>query len=167
MRLIIHDANVLIDLIDIGLLDRALELPFAMETTDFIRLEVQTPKQAYALSECIRIGSLSVVSSSIVQLAAIGAFQEENPQLSIADCSVVFHALDRSGIVFSGDGRLRREAEARKLEVRGTPWVLGLMVEHHLLDSDTAIEKLEYLLSINRRLPQKECSKLIDFWKKR
>ena len=167
MRLIIHDANVLIDLIDIGLLDRALELPFVMETTDFICIEVQTPKQAYALSECIRIGSLSVVSSSIVQLAAIGALQEENPQLSIADCSVVFHALDRSGIVLSGDGRLRREAEARKLEVHGTPWVLGLMVEHHLLDSDTAIEKLEYLLSVNRRLPQKECSKLIDFWKKR
>ncbi|MEI6387767.1 MAG: hypothetical protein WCQ50_14105, partial [Spirochaetota bacterium] len=56
MRLLIHDANVLIDLIDLGLLDRALTLPCAMETTDLVRLEVQTPDQEQVLSGCIKSG---------------------------------------------------------------------------------------------------------------
>ena len=45
MRLLIHDANILIDLIDLGLLDRALSLPYTMETTDLVRLEVRTPAE--------------------------------------------------------------------------------------------------------------------------
>lgn len=167
MRLLIHDANVLIDLIDIGLLDCAMGLPCVMETTDLVRREVQTPEQAQALAECIERGALAVVTSSIEQLARIGTLQGQCPQLSLADCSVVFHALDRSGIVLSGDGRLRREAEAKKLEVHSTPWILGLMVEHGFIDSTVAADKLEYLVTINQRLPQKECTKLIESWKRR
>jgi hypothetical protein len=164
MRLLIHDANVLIDLIDLGLLDRALALPYAMETTDLVRLEVQTPDQEQVLSGCIESGSLSVIASSAQQLLAIRSIHVERPRLSIADCSVVFHARDREGIVLSGDGRLRGEAEAMSLEVHGTPWVLGRMVEQRSLDPEEAITKLDFLMSINKRLPHKECAKLKEIW---
>jgi len=164
MRLLIHDANVLIDLIDIGLLDLAMSLPYVMETTDLVRVEVEPPEQVQALEKCIENGSLTIISSSIIQLTKIISLQRQKPRLSIADCSVIFHALDRSGIVLSGDGRLRKEAMTKKLEVHGTPWMINLMVEHSYLDTATAITKMEYLMSINQRLPKKDCAYLIESW---
>ncbi len=164
MRLLIHDANVLIDLIDTGLLDLALSLPFVMETTDLVRVEVEPPEQVQVLEKCIDNGSLGLIYSSVMQLANIYSLKSENPRLSIADCSVIFHALDRSGIVLSGDGRLRKEAEAKKLEVHGTLWVLALMVDQGHLDPATAIAKLKFLMNTNQRLPQKDCARLIESW---
>lgn len=166
MRLLIHDANILIDLLDLGLLDRALDLPFAMETTDLVRLEVREANQERALSACIIDGKLSVIASTAQQVLAIQSFRLKSPRLSLADCSVVFHALDRNGIVLSGDGRLRGEAETLRLEVHGTPWVLDQMVEHRMLDPHDAIDKLEFLLDINKRLPHKECVRLMEAWRR-
>mgnify|MGYP000865122740 CR=1 FL=1 len=167
MRLLIHDANVLIDLLDLGLLDLALTLPYAMETTDLVRLEVQTPDQERALSRCVTSGRLSVLSSSSRQILDIRTIHSEHPRLSLADCSVLYHALDRDGIVLSGDGRLRHETEALHLEVHGTPWILEKMVEHRVLDPQGAINKLTYLMSLNKRLPHKECDRLMETWKRR
>ncbi len=78
MRLLIHDANVLIDLLDLGLLDLALTLPYAMETTDLVRLEVQTPDQERALSRCVTSGRLSVLSSSSRQILDIRTIHSED-----------------------------------------------------------------------------------------
>lgn len=166
MRLLIHDANILIDLLDLGLLDRALDLPFAMETTDLVRLEVREADQERVISVCISDGKLSVIASTAQQVLAIQSFRLKSPRLSLADCSVVFHALDRDGIVLSGDGRLRGEAETLQLEVHGTPWVLDQMVEHRMLDPHDAIDKLEFLMDINKRLPHKECVRLMEAWRR-
>jgi len=166
MRLLIHDANVLIDLLDIGLLDEAMQIPCVMETTDLVQHEIVDTEQALALSHCIEGGLLTVLSSSIEQMGKIGEMQSTCPQLTIADCSVVFHAQDREGIVLSGDGRLRKEAARQHLEVHSTPWLLDLMVAESTLSPSTAIEKLERLMSINRRLPHRECLRLIETWKK-
>ncbi len=50
MRLLIHDANLLIDLLDIGLLDEAMILPCTMETTDLVQHEATCAEQARALA---------------------------------------------------------------------------------------------------------------------
>lgn len=165
MRLLIHDANVLIDLLDIGLLDEAMGIPCVMETTDFVQHEIVDPKQAQALCSCIEGGRLAVISSSTEQMNKIGEMQSTCPQLTLADCSVVFHAKDREGIVLSGDGRLRKEAARQCLEVHSTPWLLDLMVCEKTLAPDTAITKLERLMSVNRRLPHRECLRLIETWR--
>ena len=166
MRLLIHDANVLIDLLDIGLLDEAMKIPCTMETTDLVQHEIVDPEQALALTGCIEEGLLMVLSSSIEQMGKIGEMQNTCPQLTLADCSVVFHAQNRQGIVLSGDGRLRKEAARHHLEVHSTPWLLDLMVAESKLAPDAAIDKLERLMSINRRLPHRECLRLIETWKK-
>jgi hypothetical protein len=166
MRLLIHDANVLIDLLDMGLLDEAMRIPCAMETTDLVQHEIVDNDQAQALSRCIEEGPLSVLTSSIGQMSQIGELQSTCTRLTLADCSVVFHAQDREGIVLSGDGQLRKEAARKGLEVHSTPWLLDLMVAESTLSPSTAIEKLEWLMSINRRLPHRECTRLIEAWKR-
>ena len=57
MRLLIHDANVLIDLLDIGLLDEAMALPCVMETTDLVQHEIVDPAQANKVSPFVNTNS--------------------------------------------------------------------------------------------------------------
>jgi hypothetical protein len=56
-----------------------MTLPCVMETTDLVHLEVQTHEQVRALTECIARGTLSVVSSSVKQLAVIGTISGRCP----------------------------------------------------------------------------------------
>lgn len=53
-----------------------------------------------------------------------------------------------------------------RLEVHGTPWVLDQMVEHRMLDPHDAIDKLKLLMDINKRLPYKECVRLMEAWRR-
>jgi len=165
MTLLIHDANVLIDLIGIDLLDFALDLPFRMATTDLVLREIEDPKQARALAACIKKRKISVIASTIQELNAISDCMNAMPSLSLADSSVLYHAADTKGIVITGDGQLRKAAAARHLEVHGTPWILTQLVATKGIDPSRAIEKMDLLLEINPRLPHKECRKLQDVWR--
>jgi len=92
MTLLIHDANVLIDLISIDLLDLALDLPFNMSTTDLVRREIEDPKQARALAACIKKRKVSVIASTIQEMSAISDCMNALPSLSLADSSLLYHA---------------------------------------------------------------------------
>jgi predicted nucleic acid-binding protein len=166
MRLLIHDTNVLIDLLKLELLSTALSLPYEMETTDLVQNEIVEPEQTEVLSQCIQNGLLLIHSTS-EELLSIAAIMTQASQLSIADCSVIHHAQARSGIVVSGDASLRKEAERRKLQVHGTPWLLACMVEEDVIIPALAINKMVTLLQLNPRLPDKACQKLIEEWKKK
>ena len=165
MTLLIHDANVLIDLIGIDLLDVALDLPFNMSTTDLVRREIEDPKQARALAACIRKRKIAVIESTIQEMSAISDCMNALPSLSLADSSVLYHAAVQKGIVITGDGQLQKAATARHLEVHGTPWILTQLVATKGIDPSRAIEKMDSLLEINPRLPHKECRKLQDAWR--
>ncbi len=69
--------------------------------------------------------------------------------LSLADCSVLYHAAELKGIVISGDGKLRKEAAAQYVEVHGTPWILSQLVRTTDISPSIAIEKMERLIAIN------------------
>lgn len=166
MRLLIHDANVLIDLLKLELLSTALKLPYEIETTDLVQSEIVETEQAEVLSQCIKNGLLLIHSTS-EELLAIAAIKNQVSQLSIADCSVMHHAQTRSGILVSGDTRLRKEAERRKLQVHGTPWLITCMVEEGVITAKLAIEKMKLLMQLNPRLPDKACKKLIEDWEKK
>jgi len=61
MRFLIHDASVLIDLINGKLLEKALDLLYTMATTDFVRYEIYDPEQHAAVERCISCGSLQLL----------------------------------------------------------------------------------------------------------
>lgn len=165
MTLLIHDANVLIDLISIDLLDLALGLPFGMATTDLVRREIEDPEQARALASCIEKDKIRVITSTMKDMNTIIAYAGEYTRLSLADCSVLYHATELNGIVISGDEKLRKEAKAHQIEVHGTPWVLSQLVRITDISPSIAIEKLERLMIINSRLPHKECQELLETWR--
>ena len=165
MRLLIHDANVLMDLLGIGLLERALDLPYDMETTDLVLLEIEDPGQAEVLEKCIASGRLVVIATTAPQVSEIGLRMEACRALSLADCSVLYYAEARHGVVLTGDGRMRKEAASRNQEVHGTLWVLERMVESGTLPSTEAAARLEALVAVNPRLPRKDCDQLLETWR--
>lgn len=165
MTLLIHDANVLIDLMEIDILDLALDLPFSMATTDLVRQEIEDPVQARALASCIKKGKIRIITSTTHEMSAIAAYMGGFTSLSLADCSVLYHAADMRGIVITGDGQLRKEAAAQHIEVHGTPWILSRLVATKGIGPSCAIEKMEALLEMNPRLPHKECRKMQDAWR--
>jgi len=165
MTLLIHDANVLIDLISIDLLDLALGLPFGMVTTDLVLREIEDTEQALALASCIERGKICIITSTMKDMNTIVAYAGKCTCLSLADCSVLYHATVLNGIVISGDGKLRKEAKSQRIEVHGTLWVLSQLVRITGISPSVAIEKLERLMAINPRLPHKECQELLETWR--
>ena len=165
MRLLIHDANVLMDLLGIGLLERALDLPYDMETTDLVHLEFKNPRQTEVLEKCIASGKLVVIATTAPQVSEIVRRMEACRALSLADCSVLYHAEARGGAVLTGDGRMRKEAASMNLEVHGTLWVLERMVEIGTLSRKEAAAFLEALMNVNSRLPGTDCARLLEAWR--
>lgn len=164
MRLLIHDANVLMDLLGMHILERALDLPYDMETTDLVRLEVEDPAQSEILESCVAARTLGVIQTDADQLVEIGRRMAACSALSLADCSVLFHAETLNGAVLTGDGRMRKEAERVGLEVHGTLWILRRMVESCLLSRAEGAVSLEALMNHNPRLPRPECEGLLKAW---
>lgn len=165
MTLLIHDANVLIDLISIDLLDLALDLPFRMATTDLVRQEIEDTDQIRALESCINSGKLDIITSSFEEIKAIASVMEKCNRLSLADCSVLYHATELDSIVISGDAKLRKEATTRHVVVHGTPWIMSMLADTKDINLPIIIAGMEQLLGINPRLPYKECQKLLENWK--
>lgn len=164
MKLLLHDANVLIDLITAGLLDITFRLPYVMETTDFVVREIVPKDQRKAIQRIIDAEMLTVCNATAGLVGEIARLHHDIPALSIADCSVVCHALATGAVVLTGDGLLRKTAKAKSLNVHGTLWVLQQLVSENLITPNEAIVKLTELMKKNIRLPKHECSRLIELW---
>jgi hypothetical protein len=167
MRILIHDASVLIDLISVDLLDSALTLPYEMETTDLVRHEIVYDGQEDVLVKMVEAKKLQVIRSSKEDIFRMAEIHYRNPALSLADCSVLFHAAAKDAVVLSGDARLRRTAEERSLTVHGTLWVMSELVANEIMTGADAALVLERLMEMNRRLPIAECRKFLANWRSR
>lgn len=165
MTLLIHDANVLIDLIDIDLLDLALDLPYGMTMTDLVYGEIEDPKQSHVLATCITKKRIRVITSTTKEMDVIIASMKSSSSLSLADCSVLYHADILDGIVITGDRKVRKEAGSRNIKVHGTPWILMQLVEAKRLCPLDAITKMDLLLAVNPRLPREKCEDLKKMWR--
>jgi predicted nucleic acid-binding protein len=64
----------------------------------------------------------------------------------------------------TGDNLVRKWCVRNDLEVHGILWVLNEFVENELINTKTAILKLEYLMKINSWLPSKACKKMLENW---
>jgi predicted nucleic acid-binding protein len=165
MKLLLHDANVLIDLITIDILDMTFKLPYVMETTDFVVREIVPQDQREAIQRIIDADRLTVRTATTELVGEIVRLHLDIPALTIADCSIICHAIETGAVVLSGDGLLRKTARARSLKVCGTLWVLQQLVSENLIEPNIAIEKLTELMVKNVRLPKQECSRLIEQWR--
>lgn len=166
MRIIVNDANILIDLVELGLLHQFFSLPFEFQTTGSIFDELYQHQQE-ELSHFIRQDRLTVVEFTEEELTAISELNLKRPALSTQDCSAFFQARKTGGILVTGDNALKKYARANHLEAYGHLWVLDRLVDEKILPGIDASALLKTLTeNINPRLglPESECQRRHGTW---
>lgn len=166
MRIIINDANILIDLVELQLLPQFFALQFEFFTTTLI-LEELLDEQQEQLEEYIREGVLIAEEMSITDLEAIKIIEHTRPKLSQQDCSAYHQAASKQGTLVTSDNVLRKFAIATNIDVHGHLWVFDQMVEQQTLTPITASQKLTELcgtINTQLKLPKTECDNRHQVW---
>ena len=159
MKLHINDANILMDIVKLGLVDAFLALGFELYTTDFVFAEMEPEQQLLLASDTlIKLGAIEE------DITVIFKMTNEHAGLSFEDCSTWYFAQKMDGILVTGDGKLRKKASAAGVEVRGMIYIIEQIKEQELLPVSTCIEKLTALKAMNDRLPMDEIDSRIQNW---
>jgi predicted nucleic acid-binding protein len=164
MRIVINDANILIDLVKIDLMNQFVQLDMELKTTDFV-LEELNDEQKNIVKQFIEAGKIEIiVTEEVEDFVGIASVLENSSGLSFEDCSVWYYANKLDVILLSGDGRLRKLAIANGITVRGVLYVFDQLLLKELLTFEVAIEKIELLYKINSRLPIQSKNERIAHW---
>ena len=163
MKVAVKDANVLIDLLEADLLGLWFRLGIETHTTDLVVHEVRQPEQARVLLMMIQAGSLTIHALPAARLNAVSKTASVL-KVSLADASAIALAEELSATLLSGDGRIRKEAQLRGIEIRGLLWVLDEMVASNLLSPRDAAERLTRAMAAGAFLPSHECQERLRRW---
>lgn len=166
MNVVVTDANVLIDLCELGMLNAFFALPYDMHVVESVWEELAEDQQLM-YKPFISNGNFSVIAQTEIDLFEVDKIKQAKNQLSIPDCSSLVYAKVINGILLTGDKNLRTTAKAKEVEVRGHLWVFDEMVRTKVLSSKNAIDKLNELrTTVNPKLglPQSDCDLKIKAW---
>lgn len=164
MKIVINDANILIDLVKLELIDAFSKLDLDLHTTDFV-LDELNDEQMTPIVNLSDEKKLTVIETTeIIDFQGITTILENSTGLSFEDCSVWYYSKKMSGILLTGDGKLRKQASKDKIEVRGIIYLFDVFLDQHLISFHEAIEKIKQLALLNNRLPKKEIDERIEQW---
>lgn len=166
MKIIVNDANVLIDLIELHFLQFFFQLEYEFHTTSLI-LDELLEEQIEALSPYINSNCLIIDDIETTDLHEILKIRDTKSSLSEQDCSAFYQAQKFEAALITSDNTLRRFAKENDIEVHGHLWVFDNLVSKGIISGSIAILKLEELCNnINPKLglPKNECQKRKDLW---
>lgn len=169
MKIVVYDANIIIDLIKLDLLQSFFKLDFEFLVTSLV-VEELFQEQQLVLKDYVAHRKLKIHEMTSEQLNEIYKVQSSKPTLSLQDCSALFQAKIENGILLTSDYALRKYAKSKRMNVHGHLWAFDQMYIGEVITGRIAIEKLNELCHrVNRNLglPKKECDKRIDSWKKK
>lgn len=163
MKVVVEDANVLLDLVNGGVLAHWLGLDFENCTTPLVWREVSDGAQRSIVQPFIEAGLIRLVDIAPHQWQEIVAFKEQ-AGVSIADASVWLLAKSEGAVLLSGDSKLRKSARLIGVDVRGIFWVLDVLIERKKIKATAAAKALQRMLNQGAFLPQGECESRIASW---
>lgn len=165
MKVVINDANILIDIVKLELLSEFSKLNFEMYTTDFVFEELNIAQKS-PVNELIESESIILIQTEKIEdYQGIIQLLDLSTGLSFEDCSVWYYSKKYNGILLTGDGKLRKEVKKSGIEVRGIIYLFDELLKQNIIDFDIAVGKMEELKQLNNRLPKKEIDKRIGLWK--
>ncbi|WMJ74381.1 hypothetical protein RCC89_14580 [Cytophagaceae bacterium ABcell3] len=160
MKLAVTDANIFIDLIRIDCLHYLFELKIELHTTTEVLNELHSYQEEevrkYHAKELLIIAHGAALEKSLSR--------NISKKLAEADKSVIYYAKHLGAGILTGDYNLKKFIE-KEIEVHGILWVVDQFVEQKLISENHAHLSLSSLMKLNKRLPKKECEKLLKKWK--
>lgn len=167
MKVVVHDASVLIDLVAADLLEHWLRLGHETIVTSLVWREVNRKSEKEKLQPFVERGLLKIAHLPSEDFSAMVALRSDlSLDLSIEDVSALYVALSRKGILLTGEKTLRQNAEKRGVEVHGILWVFDILIDRGKMLASIAADRLEHLTARRTsRLPKDECSHRIKKWR--
>ena len=164
MRIIINDANILIDLVHLNMMNNFIQLELDLKTTDLI-FEELNDDQKEIINVYIESNQIELITTEEDEdFESIASILDNSSGLSFEDCSVWHYANKLNGILLSGDGKLRKQATANGVSVKGILYIFDQLLLKKLISFDYAMEKIEELYKINPRLPIDAKDERISNW---
>jgi predicted nucleic acid-binding protein len=166
VRIVVNDANILIDLVELELLPHFFNLEFEFQTTDLV-LDELLDTQLSMLMPYIDQGSLIVEPMTDEDIIEIKLVELSKSTLSPQDCSAFHHARKLNATLLTSDNSLRKFAQENHLDIHGHLWIFDQMIQAQTITGPRAAEKLTELCeTINPRLglPKKECDRRMRQW---
>lgn len=157
---VIKDACILFDLLDLELLNSFYELNLTVITRPEVLAEITEEHQLGQIQPYIDSGSLQI--DTIDVLDTVMTIVETNPGLSLTDAAVLETATRREAAILSSDKSLRNESTRRGLTVRGLLWVLEELYSQGVLPLAVILEKLVLYPQFNKRAPKTEIANMIN-----
>lgn len=161
MRLIVTDANIIIDLDAGGLLEAIFQLP---------GIEFHVPDVLYVEELAARHGRLPGLGLRVTPQPpeAIGDVEALRPRYRRTSANDLFALVlaKRLGCaLLSGDRALREAAQQEGVEIRGTLWLIDALLERRLVKVDRVEAAYEAMRLDGSRLPWEEVARQLERWR--
>lgn len=164
MKIIVNDANILIDLAKLDLIEKLSELGAVLHTNDFVLEEIEDDVQREKIDFFVSEKIITVANTGSEEIIVISQMVIENKGLSFEDCSIWHYTKKCKGLLLTGDKKLKSCVEKDGIEVRGIIYVLDELLHKNIISKETAIIKIKQLYRFNKWLPEKEIEARINKW---
>lgn len=157
MNLFISDANILIDMEAGGLMDTLFRLPMRFAIPDLLYYEEIEPGRPGLENKGLQVmevrGEFVAYARQLSEQYASLFAAKNGFRPSHNDYLALALAKQEVGVLLTGDANLRIVADKEGVSVKGSIWLLEIMVKHCLLAADDALNALTRMKADGRRLP--------------
>jgi len=165
MKVTVTDANIFIDLIKLQMLGYLFNIGIEVHTTREI-VDQLNDEQFEKVDYFLQAYLLNVHDLSSKELTEV--LEMPAPKaLDFPDKTVIFLAQKLKALVLTGDAPLRKFCAKNDLDVKGILWLFDVFLQHELINFQTAVTQMKFLLSFNDRLPKEECVNRIKMWEEK
>ncbi|MDD3740590.1 MAG: hypothetical protein PHH30_05050 [Bacteroidales bacterium] len=158
-KILINDACIMFDLIELNLIDSFFLLGFEFCTSKYVLNEFKGAEQKSIIDKYIDSGKLLIDKNP--EIGKTLFFFEKYPALSYTDCSILELSMRLQAILLTSDKSLRNIASKHSVQVRGLLGVIQQLFLDKIISCDEAVSKLKNYLEINVRAPHKETENMI------
>jgi predicted nucleic acid-binding protein len=165
MIIVITDACFLIDLIDIDLFEEFFGPGYEVHITSSVFAELEGDKYVKSVSKCIKQKKMFMYNLTAADQTALEKLMRKNSsKLSEPDCRCLYLAKEKNATILTCEKLLTYVTKNLNLDVHGSLWILDRLLEASMITERIAYSRLKDLVSINPRLPAKECKKRLKKW---
>lgn len=166
MRLLISDANILIDMEPGGLMDALFALPMDFGIPDLLyyeEIEPSSPELEQLGLQIMEVrGEFVAYAESLPGRYNATLPAKNGPKPSHNDYLALALSKQEDCTLSTGDANLRIVAGKEQVQVLGTIGLLRAMVENQVLTVDEALAALTRMKEAKRRLPWPEAEKILS-----
>ncbi|MEX2523724.1 MAG: PIN domain-containing protein [Gammaproteobacteria bacterium] len=160
-KLLISDANILIDL-EVGkLIDAMFQLPYEYAVPDLLFEQELNYQRDYLLDKGLQL--LELQDKAISRMLELGQYYKG---VSHIDLSALALAEQEHVSLLTGDRKLRQVCDRVNIEVHGTVWIIGKMLECEVITVTDAENSYNGMEEAGSFLPWDEVKDQLKRYKK-